>query len=205
MPKIEHVSVYGIESSIKAAKYSYAIDTDNCTSELTNGIKNILSCPTGQGHDSALKGIIVQFDLTFSQNAWQQAERYGHFDIISSQSKMHRISKLSLLKQCNKYVDKRIIDICQEKIDYYNYLQETLVGNPFNEETKEALANKLREAKLDILYNIPCGYELTARITTNYLQLKTIYQQRLHHELPDWQYFCDWCDTLPRFKELTRK
>ena len=57
---------------------------------------------------------------------------------------------------------------------------------------------------LRILYSNPCGMFLTARMTTNYQQLKTIYQQRRYHRLPEWQWFCDWCETLPYFIELTQ-
>lgn len=46
------------------------------------------------------------------------------------------------------------------------------------------------------------GSTKAAGMTTNYQQLKTIYQQRRHHALPDWQMFCDWCLTLPLFTEL---
>lgn len=63
----------------------------------------------------------------------------------------------------------------------------------------------MNEKYLEILYNIPMGFELTAGMTTNYQQLKTIYQQRRHHRLPDWQMICDWIETLPRFMELTQK
>ena len=55
---------------------------------------------------------------------------------------------------------------------------------------------------LEILMSNPCGFELTARMTTNYRQLKTIYYQRRQHKLPDWREFCAWIETLPMFKEL---
>jgi hypothetical protein len=42
-------------------------------------------------------------------------------------------------------------------------------------------------------------------MTTNYQQLKTIYQQRRNHRLPEWQVFCDWVETLPLFMELCFK
>jgi len=47
--------------------------------------------------------------------------------------------------------------------------------------------------------------ELTARMTTNYRQLKTIYAQRRNHLLPDWQMFCDWIETLPYSELITGK
>lgn len=80
---IENTEVYGLERAIKTAKYPKAVDIHKLNSELTPGIKGCLSCPTGHGHDNALKGIIVQFDLTISQNAWMQAERYHFMDITS--------------------------------------------------------------------------------------------------------------------------
>ena len=198
MPNIDNVRVYGLEESIRTAKYPKAVDLNRLTADLTTGIKACLSCPTGQGHDNALKGIIVQFDLTFSQNAFEQLQRYHFIDFVSSQSKMHKITKFTLRQQCNRYVDSRIIDIVQGMIDEYNRLAAIPGDNPRRKEEMEHLY-------LRILYNIPCGFELTAGMTTNYQQLKTIYQQRRHHRLPDWQVFCDWCETLPRFMELTQK
>ena len=61
------------------------------------------------------------------------------------------------------------------------------------------------ENYLKVLYNAPAGLRLTARITTNYQQLKTIYYQRNAHRLPEWREFCQWILTLPHFKELCVK
>ena len=55
---------------------------------------------------------------------------------------------------------------------------------------------------LEILYSNPCGFILTARMTTNYRQLKTIYAQRKNHRLPEWRELCKWIETLPYAKEL---
>ena len=55
---------------------------------------------------------------------------------------------------------------------------------------------------LEILYSNPAGFELTARLTTNYRCLKNIYIQRHDHRLPEWKEFCEWMKTLPMFKKL---
>ena len=199
MPKITNTEVYGLERAIRTAKYPKAVDIDKLNSDLTPGIKACLTCPTGEGHDNALKGIIVQFDLTFSNKAWVEAERYHFLDFISSQSTMHKLNKFKIADQCNKYVDKRIIAILQEKVDNYNNLLERQKNG------ENIPIDTIKEARLEMLYNNPAGFELTAGMTTNYQQLKTIYQQRRHHALPDWQMFCDWIETLPRFLELTQK
>lgn len=199
MPKITNTEVYGLERAIRTAKYPKAVDIDKLNSDLTPGIKACLTCPTGEGHDNALKGIIVQFDLTFSNKAWVEAERYHFLDFISSQSTMHKLNKFNVADQCNKYVDKRIIAILQEKVDNYNNLLERQKNG------ENISIDAIKEARLEMLYNAPAGFELTAGMTTNYQQLKTIYQQRRHHALPDWQMLCDWIETLPMFMELTQK
>ena len=198
MAKVTNVEVYGLERSIKTAKYPKSVNIDTLDSTLTKGIKSCANCDTGEGHDNFLKGIVVQFDLTFSNKAWVEAERYHFLDFVSSQSTMHKITKFDMKSQCNRYVDPRIIDIVQEKINEYNRLSALNLKSEASKERRE----NLNELYLEILYNVPSGFELTAGMTTNYQQLKTIYQQRRHHRLPDWQVFCDWCLTLPLFKEL---
>lgn len=198
MPNISNVEIHGLNRAICTAKYPKAVNLSQLNNELTKGIKACANCETGEGHDNFLKGIIVQFDLTFSNKAWVEAERYHFLDFISSQSTMHKITKFNIKDQCNQYVDPRIIDVVQEKINEYNRLSALNLKNEPSKERREIL----NELYLEILYNVPAGFELTAGMTTNYQQLKTIYQQRRHHLLPDWQIFCDWCETLPLFKEL---
>ena len=199
MPNVSNVRVYGLDEAIRAAKYPKAVELDGLTAELTKGIKACSTCPTGTGHDNFLKGIIVQFDLTISEKAWLQAERYRFLDFVSSCSMMHKLQNMNPRTQCNRYVDPRVIDVLNEKIDEYNRLVNV---------RKEGIAvtdETLKEARLEMLYNAPLGFELTAAMTTNYLQLKTILQQRRNHLLPDWQMFCDWIESLPLFLELTQR
>lgn len=198
MAKIENTEVYGLKRAIRTAKYPKSVNLDQLNDELTKGIKACANCDTGEGHDNFLKGIIVQFDLTFSNKAWVEGERYHFLDFVSSQSTMHKIAKFNVKEQCNRYVDPRIIDIVQEKINEYNRLLEYDRSHEKSIERKK----QMDELYLEILYNVPSGFELTAGMTTNYQQLKTIYQQRRHHLLPDWKMFCNWCESLPLFKEL---
>ena len=198
MPQITNTEIHGLERAIRTAKYPKSVNIMSLTDELTKGIKACANCRTGEGHDNFLKGIIVQFDLTFSNKAWVELQRYHFINFVSSQSTMHKITKFDIKQQCNRYVDPRIIDIVQAKINEYNRLNELNETNGFSKECQDIM----NELYLEILYNVPSGFELTAGMTTNYQQLKTIYQQRRHHRLPDWQMFCDWCLTLPLFKEL---
>jgi len=183
---VSNVKVYGFDDSIKASKYPMAVDIAKCTSDVTNNVRKLATCATGTGHDNFLNGIIVQFDLTFTIKAWVEAERYHFLDFVSSQSTMHRIAKFDPEEQCNEYVHAGTVSIVKGLVDCYN-------DNPTPE-------NYLR-----LLYNIPVGFRLTARMTTNYRQLKTIYQQRRTHRLPEWRAFCAWVEELPYSYFITGK
>lgn len=193
MDTIKNVQIYGLEESIRASKFPMAVDTDKCTSEITERTISLGSVATGTGHDNFLKGIIVQFDWTFTPKCSVEVERYHFIDFVSSQSTMHRITKFDLDKAYIEYVDKVIINRMKDLVERYNAM------------TKEQQnSDEGKELYLKILYSNPCGMFLTARMTTNYQQLKTIYQQRRYHRLPEWQWFCNWCETLPYFLELTK-
>ena len=193
MDTIKNVQIYGLEESIRASKFPMAVDTDKCTSEITERTISLGSVATGTGHDNFLKGIIVQFDWTFTPKCSVEVERYHFIDFVSSQSTMHRITKFDLDKAYIEYVDKVMINRMKGLVERYNAM------------TKEQQnSDEGKELYLKILYSNPCGMFLTARMTTNYQQLKTIYQQRRYHRLPEWQRFSDWCETLPYFLELTK-
>lgn len=187
---VSNVKVYGLEESIRRAKFPMSVDIDSLTTELTPGITKLAQTPKGSGHDNWLNGVIVQFDLTFSLKAWTEMQRYHFIDFVSSQSTMHRITKFDLTKAYNEYVDPRIVDIVKEKVDMYNELDSK------QDKTPEQI-EQLKSMYLEILYNNPAGFKLTAGMTTNYRQLKTIYAQRKFHRLPEWREFCKWIETLP--------
>jgi hypothetical protein len=184
--KVENVKVYDIEECIKASKYPMAINTYDCNFNITNTVLSLGNSKKGSGHDQFLTGIRVAFDLTFTIKAWIELERYRFIEFVSSQSTMHRISKFDLRNQYNKYVDLRMIDIMEELKDTYNKTLD-------------------KEDYLRLLYSNPSGFELTARLTSNYRALKTAYPQRRIHRLPEWREFCEWTLTLPYFKELCLK
>lgn len=102
---------------------------------------------------------------------------------------MHRITKFNLREQYNNYVDPRIIEIMEEKVKEYNELQEVLNGDKYNLTTEQMTLIKyqLEDLYLKILYSNPAGFNITARMTTNYRCLKNIYIQRKNHRLPEWR------------------
>ncbi len=197
---IKNVQVYGFDESIRGSKFPMATDLDKLTTEFSKSTVMLATSNPGEGHDNFLNGIIVQFDLTFSNKAWVEAERYHFLDFVSSQSTMHRITKFNLDDAYVEYVDERMISIMKEKVAAYN----NLLAKSKEENTHE-YNEKLKTMYLEILYSNPAGFKLTARMTTNYRQLKTIYLQRKTHRLPEWRAFCAWCETLPHSEFITRQ
>ena len=196
MKQISNIKVYDLEESMRAAGYPMRIDLNeepDFTKDWSRAQRLTKASHFNSAHAQFLTGITVNFDLTFSNKAWVEAERYRFLYFVSSQSTMHCITKFGLRAQCNEYVDERIITIVQEYIDLYNSLTAQ------DEETIEFKKNLY----LKILYNLPFGFQLTARMTTNYRCLLNIYNQRHDHRLPEWREFCNQLlEELPFFKEL---
>ncbi|MEG2412590.1 MAG: hypothetical protein RSA29_17060 [Clostridium sp.] len=192
--KVENVKVYDLEDSIKASKYPMTTNTSKCNDDITNTVKLLGSSNKGEGHDQWLTGVRVAFDLTFSNKAWIELERYRFIEFVSSQSTMHRITNLNIREQCNKYVWDSTIEKLELAVEEYNMVVDDVGGKDKD--------GRIADKYLEILYNIPSGFQITARLTTNYRALKTVYDQRKSHKLPEWREFCDWIETLPHFKEL---
>lgn len=190
MSSINNVNVYGLEESIAASGYPMAteimnlVDIKKAGEKSNERAKKLAKTAIGSGHDQFLTSIIVQFDLTFPLKAWVELQRYHFIDFCSSMSTMHRIINMDIDKYCNKYVSENIKSILRTYILEYK-------ENPTEENFRK------------VIYNIPSGFEYTARLTTNYRQLKTIYSQRKNHRLPDWRIFCEWIETLPHSEYIT--
>ena len=180
---IRNVNIYGIDESILASGYPMRskLPTSLSLSDMDRA-QRLGSCKPSTGHDSYLKGIIVQMDIKAPQHVWIQILRYHFLDIVSSQSKMHKLLDFTL--------------------DDFENVDEIIL-NRYIELTEEFKAGKIDFERL--VNSCPCGLNITARVTTNYLQLKTIVSQREGHKLEWWREFCKLVLLFPQFRKLTRK
>ena len=201
--KVENVRIYDLEESLAASGYPMRTVAEIAELDekmVRRGHNLSAACDRGNGaHGQFMTGIRVNFDLTFTNKAWVEAERYRFLEFVSSQSTMHRITKFNLREQYNEYVDPRMIDIMEEKVEEYNRISALQLTS---QEAIQERNQALQELYLQILYSNPSGFNLTARMTTNYRCLKNIYIQRKNHRLPEWREFCKWIETLPYFEEL---
>lgn len=199
MKPITNCRVYDLEESLVASGYAMIEEYDSkeasaqANTLILNNLDNnkhykralkLTKAPLNSGHVSWAKGVVVNMDITFTNKAWIELQRYHFIDIITGMSTMHRISKFDLNDAFNEYVDKHII------------IHLKAIQKEYND-------NPTKENYLKLLYSTPSGLLMTGRVTTNYLQLMNIYQQRHNHRLPEWREFCQQLvDELPLFKEF---
>lgn len=185
MPDVQmhRIKIYDLASSVAASKFAMATTPDAAQAFVNKRTYALAQADVGSGHDCFLKGVRVSFNLTITIKVWTEAERYSWFDIVTSQSTMHRLKGFDMDQIYSENVDPRIIEIMKE-------LQQAYAADASE-------ANYLR-----LLESNPNGCKLTARISTNFMQLKTIYYQRRNHRLPAWRQFCQLLEELPYFAEL---
>lgn len=225
MVEVKNMQVFGLERAINAVTNSYTTGKIN-TLQMSmddKGKRYKVACELGtsgephQSYDSWLRGVIVQFDMKYPLYFSPEFQRYHFAEIIMSQSTMHSLDEMMAgeLDPYNKYVTdttkeevKRLYQAWMETkadIDPVSFAQkaqgstekaETIVRKRFDDEY---------EAFMRLRSNLPCGFEMWMTVSTNYLQLKTIWVQRHEHKLrEDWgEGFCrDFIEKLPYFKKL---
>ena len=208
MASIENVQIFGLDETIFRSGYPMLSEAPTAevfrdtvaeirTAREGGDLSNLhikraigLANAKGGGHDQFLAGITVAFDMTLSNKAWVEAERYRFLTFISSMSTMHRVAFFKIGASCNPQTSRESIATAEALQEVYNNLDAT------------AEPQRKKEAYLELLYALPAGFELMAGMITNYRCLRNIYEQRRNHRLPDWQVVCDWIESLPLAGEL---
>lgn len=222
MLEITNTHVYNLENAVIACRNAMRLEPPEYTEDefyqsferakklvkASNNSKDI-KC-----HDNFLTGILVTFDLKYTQYITKQFQRYHWFQYVSSNSMMHRLTKMDADGICNKYVSKTCVEQLDKDIAEYNEIasMETYPadGNPLVFELRngevlgaETKADALYYAYMKCISDCPMGAELFVHVSTNYKQLQTIYHQRDGHKLKeDWGAFCKFVENLPFAEEL---
>lgn len=191
-PVITNSCIYDMGESVVASSYPMLKLYQPLQDDLYNSeygerdlkrATRLAIAPAGSGHDCFLKGIVVSFDLTLSLKCWTEAERYTFLNFVSSMSSL-KLAETDAHIAFVEYTDPDAIHILDSRMKVYQ-------------------RNKTKDNWLRMVYSMPTGLLLSARMTTNYMQLKTIHNQRRAHRLPEWQEFCDWIETLPHSEWIT--
>ena len=213
------INVYGLDQTRLASGFPMMAEYDErkffdnlnnygALQKADERLERLAACKGGESHDCCLCGIIAQFNLTAPRYFWQEWQRYHFQDIISSMSTMHRIKSIinhieELRKKIKKAGDEN--DLKYRDFIQSNFAVESdivLLENFFINASYAIENMDELKALRYIKANLPEGLKLTARITTNYRQLKTIYHQRHNHQLAEWRTFCNYYLSLFPHKKL---
>ena len=191
MLEVKNVKVYGLEESVIACRNAMRLEMPEYTkyefdASYPRAIK-LAMCGGGSGHSTFRVGIVVQFDLKYPNYISPELQRYHFLDIVTSSSKMHKLTSMDMNACFNEYVTQESKDQMKRLLDEYNNAKT-------NDEKYTCF--------MRLLSNCPQGIELFMRCTTNYEQLATIYRQRKNHKLKEWHTFCQFIEKLPYAKEL---
>ena len=191
--------VYGIEESMDASGFpmrdAATPPTHGANSNDERRARTLAKTPIGSGHDNFLCGIVVQATITAPRYWWTEFQRYHHVEIVSSTSTMHKLR--AIVEEASRMLDRGDLELYDKYISsHFCVVTEPRVICEFFNFAMKWLKDGAED--MDVLKaNLPEGWYQKARISTNYRQLKTIYSQRRKHRLREWQFFCDWVETLP--------
>jgi hypothetical protein len=188
MLEVSNWKVYDLKESVIACRNAMRLTAPEYTDEefeksLPRAIQ-LANTQNGSGHQTFLSGIRVSFDLKYPNYVSPELQRYHWVDIVTSSSKIHKLLKMDMDLCFNKYVTEDSKTQMKALIQIYNM-------------------NKTYENWMKVISNCPQGIELFMRVSTNYLQIRTIVRQRYHHKLKeDWGAFIDFARNLPYSKEF---
>ena len=188
MLQIENWKVYDLKESVIACRNAMRITPAQITDEEFNASMPraimLANSQSGSGHQTFLSGIRVSFDIKYPNYISPELQRYHWIDIVSSSSKMHRLSSMDMDTCFNKYVTDESKEQMKRLIKKFN-------------------DTKSYEDFMVMLSNCPQGIELFMRVSTNYLQLRTLYRQRKTHKLrEDYGAVCEFIEKLPYANEF---
>lgn len=188
MLQIDNWKVYDLKESVIACRNAMRITPAQITDEEFNASMPraimLANSPSGSGHQTFLSGIRVSFDIKYPNYISPELQRYHWIDIVSSSSKMHRLSSMDMDTCFNKYVTDESKEQMKRLVKKFN-------------------DTKSYEDFMVMLSNCPQGIELFMRVSTSYLQIRTIVHQRYNHKLrEDWGAFIDFARDLPYAREF---
>lgn len=230
MIKIEKTEVYGWEAAIRGARNPLnswdRCDSgfvkasceehgceDGCKFEYHIGendlklMKNLSKA--GNDHGKFLRMINVTVDLTAPLYWWKEFDAYKIGTVANSCSTMHKIhaKEFTLDDFSHEHLTKGSIDnVLEPIVSVLNNAREAFVNyDEFNEKDPEGWEEGIT-CKKDLWWQmiqlLPSSYNQKRTVQVNYSVLKSMYFARKHHKLDEWHDFCDWCETLPYFKEI---
>ena len=208
MIKIECTTVFGFEAAIRGMRnplnswnksdshqdyynFGYGRPAEYLIGQNDLALMKNLS-KAGDDHGKFLRMINVTVDLTAPLYWWKEYDTYKVGTVANSCSTMHKIhaKEFELSDFSWEHLDDFSIDVLELVINRLNYCRNKFL------ETKD------KQWWWQMIQLLPTSYEQKRTVQLNYQVLKAMYHARKNHKLDCWHTFCNWCMTLPYFKEI---
>ena len=201
MIKIENIDVYGFEAAIRGARNPMNSWDRMCSGD-NNGefeigendyklLKNLTIA--GPEHRKWNRMVTVTMDITAPLYFFKEYDTYKVGTVANSCSTMHKIQAKKFEMSDFSVEHLRSLRVMHEVIDELNFYRDK-----FNKDKK-------KEDWWEMIQLLPTSYNQKRTVHLNYEVLGTMYKQRRHHKLSEWQVFCDTIKTLPYSEFITRE
>jgi hypothetical protein len=200
MIKIEEVELFGWKAAIRGMRNSYeSWDKSDTVINYAEGkgtvgdedgklMRKLSSA--GSSHAKFRRMIHVQFDLTAPLYFWKEFDTYKVGTVANSCSTMHTIAKREFSRE----------DFSVEHLypSYLLFFDEVIIKK-LNTARQFYLGHDKRNKSdwWQMIQLLPSTYNQKRTIDLNYEVLASMYKDRRHHKLDEWQDFCNWIETLP--------
>ena len=200
MIEIKNTDVFGWEAAVRGCRNPFnsweksdSIFTmgDSFIGEKDLALMQSLS-KAGTDHSKFLRMINVTCDITAPLYWWKEFDTYKVGTVANSCSTMHTIHKRELTLK----------DFSHEHLLTGSMFELHRVVDLLNEAREEYLRTKDKAYWWQIIQLLPSSYNQKRTVQLNYQVLKNMYFARKNHKLDEWKSFCEWCETLPYFKEI---
>lgn len=147
---------------------------------------------SGPDHAKFLRFINVTCDIVAPLYWWKQFDTYRVGVEKNSCSTMHRIhaKEFTMDDFSTDHMDDGDID-----------LMWVIICN-LNEHRKLFIESKDKEEWYHMIQLLPECYNQKRTVQMSYAAVKAMYHARKNHKLDEWRRFCEWAETLPKFKEI---
>ena len=157
----------------------------------------------GTDHRKFMRMITVYVDITGPLYWWKEFDTYKVGTVANSCSTMHKIAdkEFTLEDFSCEHLNRIGTSTLWDIIDTLNTARNLyLNGGDYKGAPYEPKDKKVWWQMIQLL---PSSYNQKRTVMLNYEVLANIYKSRRAHKLDEWNYFCDWIESLPYSELIT--
>ena len=211
MIKIEHTDVFGWDASIRGMRNpleswhlsdSYWTHIEDVETGQVAKFEFFLGdadlklmqnlAKAGNDHAKYLRMINVTMDVTAPLYWWKEFDTYKVGTVANSCSTMHKIHAKEFT----------LDDFSHEHLLYSYELELLRIINTLNLNRETYIETKDKDFWWQMIQLLPSSHNQKRTVQLNYAVLWNMYKARKNHKLDEWHDFCEWCESLPYFKEI---